>query len=241
MTPSSDSSQYTQKVLILFGPPGSGKGTQASLLSEKLNFYYLETSKLLEERFREAKKGEYAEVEGKKYYLFKEKQIWGSGVLNSPPFVTSVVKEEVREIHGLRKNLLLAGSPRTLYEAKELMPLLSKLYGKKNIKIIMIRLEEKETIKRNSQRRICELMRHPILATKETASLTRCPLDGSKLQRRKGLDDIKNITVRLSQYRERTFPMQEYFESQGFKVGVVNGGKSVAEVFASLLQAISRK
>ena len=44
-----------KKVIILFGPPGAGKGTQAELLSEKLNLYYFETSKVLEEKFSEAK------------------------------------------------------------------------------------------------------------------------------------------------------------------------------------------
>ena len=77
MTPSSDTdSDSARQVVILFGPPGSGKGTQAGLLSDKLNFYYLETSKLLEERFRLAKKGEYVAVEGKKYFLHKEKKSW---------------------------------------------------------------------------------------------------------------------------------------------------------------------
>lgn len=240
MTPSNDTDSHSmQQVVILFGPPGSGKGTQASLLSDKLNFYYLETSKLLEERFREAKKEEYVEAAGKKYYLSKEKEIWALGILNSPPFVTVVVKNAIKELHHLKKSLLLAGSPRTVYEAKMVMPQLLRLYKKANIKIVMLELKEEETIKRNSQRRICELIRHPILATKETMPLTKCPLDGSRLVRRKGLDDPKNIRTRLEQYAKRTFPMLEYFESAGFKVHKVNGGRSVADVFSSILKAIS--
>ena len=82
-------------------------------------------------------------------------------------------------------------------------------------------------------------MRHPILSTKETASLTICPLDGSKLVRREGLDDPENIRTRLQQYAERTFPMLEYFESQGFKVQKVDAGRSVAEVYESIMKAIT--
>ena len=240
MTLSSDTDGHSmQQVVILFGPPGSGKGTQASLLSDKLNLYYLETSKLLEERYRLAKKGEFVEADGKKFFMEKEKVLWRSGFLNSPPFVTRVIKEAVRELHKLKKSVLLAGSPRTLYEAKAELPLLQRLYGKKGIKIVMLELEEKETVRRNSQRRICELIRHPILATEETKGLTKCPLDGSKLVRRKGLDDSKNTATRLKEYAERTLPMLEYFESQGFKVHKVNAGRPVVNVYASILKAIA--
>jgi len=240
MTPSNESDGHSmQRAVILFGPPGSGKGTQGSLIAEKLNFYYLETSKLLEERFRDAKKGDYVEAEGKRYSFLKEKELWASGVLNSPPFVTVIAQVAVKELHRAKKSLLLSGSPRTVYEAKVLTPLLRRLYGKENIRIVMLELKEKETIKRNSQRRICELMRHPILSTKETASLTICPLDGSKLVRREGLDDPENIRTRLQQYAERTFPMLEYFESQGFKVQKVDAGRSVAEVYESIMKAIT--
>lgn len=240
MTPSNEPDDHSmQQVVILFGPPGSGKGTQASLLSDQLNFYYLETSKLLEERFRDAKKGEYVEINGKKYYMAKEKQIWESGVLNSPPFVTIVVKNAIQELHKLKKNLLLAGSPRTVYEAKVIIPLLQRLYNKEMIKIIMLELKEEETIRRNSQRRICELIRHPILTSREAEKITKCPLDGSKLMRRVGLDDPKSIKTRLQQYAERTFPMLEYFEADGFKVHKVDAGRSVADVFSSILKIVS--
>ncbi len=210
------------------------------MLSEKLKLYYFETSKLLEDRFQKAKKGGFVAADGKKYYLADEQKIWKQGVLNSPPFVTKVVAEEIQRVHRLRENLLLAGSPRTLYEAKALIPLLKELYGKNNITIIFLKLQEKETIRRNSQRRICELMRHPILATKETAKLKKCPLDGSKLVRRKGLDDKNVIIIRLKEYMRRTFPMKRYFREQGFRVHAVDGGKSVAEVFASVLKIVKK-
>ena len=136
------------------------------------------------------------------------------------------------------KNLILAGSPRTLYEGKELMPLLRDLYGKKNIKIILIEISPEATIWRNSHRRLCELMRHPILYNKETEKLQNCPLDGSKLVRRKGLDDPETIKIRLKEYNERTFPLLEYFGEQGFNVTKIKGEQSVAEVFEDIMEAI---
>ena len=234
-------SKSKKLVVILMGPPGAGKGTQGELLAEKLNLYYFETSKIIEEAFNKAEKGEFVKIEGKKYFFEKEKKLWQEGILCSPPFVTYLVTEKIKKLFKMNENLILSGSPRTLYEADRVMPLLEKLYGKKNIKIILIEVSSRESIFRNSHRRICELMRHPILYTKETANLKRCPLDGSKLIKRKGLDDPETIKVRLKEYKERTFPLIEYFKKRGLRVKKVNGKGSVAEVFERILKALSLK
>jgi adenylate kinase len=227
------------KVIIIMGPPGSGKGTQAELLAERLNLYYLETSKILEEKFRLTEENKFIKVEGEKYFFKKEKKLWETGILCSPPFVTYLIKEKIKKLFAEGKNLVLAGSPRTLYEGERVIPLLKKLYGVKNIKIILLEISPKETLKRNSRRRICELMRHPILATKvQFLKLTYCPLDGSKLLKRKGLDDPESIKVRLREYRERTLPLIAYFRKEGLKTVKINGSPPPAIVFKNILKAI---
>lgn len=227
-----------QKIIILLGPPGSGKGTQAGLLADKFDFYYLETSKIIEANIMGAKKGEYTVVDGKKYYFSDEKKTWQTGGLVSPPLVHFWVQNKIKDIIKEKKGLILAGSPRTLLEGKRLMPLLENLYGRDNVKIIELKLSPEQSIWRNSHRRICELMRHPILWTKETAKLTHCPLDGSKLMKRKGLDDPETIKVRLKEYKERTLPLIKYLKEQGFKIRKVNGEQSVADVHKNILKTI---
>lgn len=231
-------SKSKKLIIILLGPPGSGKGTQAGLLAEKLGLYYFETSKILEEAFNKSKKGGFIKISGKKYFFSQEKNLWKKGILCTPPFVSYLVKKEIKKLYDKGENLLFAGSPRTLFEGEEIMPLLEKLYGKKNIKIILIQVSAEESIFRNSHRRICELMRHPILYSKETSKLKMCPLDGSRLIRRKGLDNPKTIKVRLKQYKERTFPLVEYFRERGLKVKQVKGEGSVAKVFERILRAL---
>lgn len=233
-----------KQVIILFGPPGAGKGTQAELLADKLSLYYFETSKILEQKFREAEnfsgnsKERFIKVGGEKFDILNERKIWKKGVLCSPPFVAYLVKEKIKELFESDENLVLAGSPRTLYEGKRIVPFLKKLYGTKNIKIILIEVSAQETIFRNSHRRICELMRHPTLYNKETIKLTMCPLDGSKLMKRKGLDDPETIKVRLKEYKERTLPLIDYFKKQEIKVKKIKGKQSVAGVFRDILKAI---
>lgn len=221
------------------GPPGSGKGTQAELLDEKIGSYYLETSKIIEANVMDAKRGEYAKVGGKKYYFLDEKKLWETGILCSPPFVSFLVKQKIKELAKEGRSILMAGSPRTLPEGKDQIPYLKKLFGAKNIKVVLIEISPQETILRNSRRRICKLVRHSILSTeKQFLALTNCPIDGSELVKRKGLDDIETIKVRLGEYKERTYPLVQYFKEEGLSVRKVNGEQSVEEVHEDILKAI---
>lgn len=227
-----------KRVIILFGPPGAGKGTQSELLSDKIGLYLFETSGIIEKKISEAEEGSFIEVDGEKYYFDKERELWKAGKLWDPPFVVYFVKEKIKELSAGRKNIIFSGSPRTIYEVERVMPVLEDLYGKENIKIILIEIKPEETIFRNSHRKICELMRHPILFNDETKNLTICPLDGSKLVIREGLDDPESIKVRLKEYTERTLPMVEYFEKNNFKVHRINGEQSVVNVHKDILDAV---
>jgi adenylate kinase len=236
---SSKDSDY--KVIIIMGPPGSGKGSQATLLADKLDFYYFETSRILEENFKNAKSKDFIKIKGKKYFLTKERDLWKTGFLLSPPLVTHLLKEKIIKLYRDGRGIILAGSPRTLYEGKEEIPLLKKLYGEKRIKIIFLDIPPEETIFRNSRRKICELMRHPILYSKETEKLSFCPLDGSRLVRREGLDDPETIKTRLIEYKEKTLPLLDYFKSQNLKITRINGSPPPDQVFKKILKVLKIK
>lgn len=227
-----------RKLIILFGQPGAGKGTQAELLSDRLGLYHFETSKILEASFKKVSGEErFVNVGEEKYDMIEEKKKWDEGDLNSPPFVVYLVKKKIKELFDSGENLVLSGSPRTLFEGKEISPFLKELYDLENIKVFFIKISDKETIFRNSHRRICELMRHPVLYHQETEKLTICPLDGSKLIKRE-LDDPKSIKIRLEKYKERTSPVLEYLKKEGIEVKEINGEQSVADVFNDILREL---
>ena len=228
--------QISKPIIILLGPPGSGKGTQAILLAERFDLYHLETSNVIENKIMNAKKGEFVKVGDKKYFFEEEKKLWKNGILCSPPFVSHLIKEKIQDLAREEKGIVFSGSPRTLYEGEVIIPVLKKLYSAKNIKIFEILLSAEESIFRNSHRRICELMRHPILWTKETEKLKHCPLDGSKLLKREGLDDPETIKIRLKEYQERTFPLVDFFKKQKLTVKKINGEQVVGDVFKEILK-----
>ena len=233
-----------KQIIILFGPPGAGKGTQSELLSDKMGLYNFETSKILEKNFWEAEnlpensEERFVKIDGEKFDILNEKENWKNGKLCSPPYVAYIVINEIKKLSKEENNLILSGSPRTIYEVEKIAPVLEELYGKENIKIILIEIKPEETIFRNSHRKICELMRHSILFNDETENLTICPLDGSKLVKREGLDDPETIKVRLKEYTERTYPIFDYFEKNGFKIEKVNGEQPIADVFKDILNFV---
>ena len=227
-----------KKIIILLGPPGSGKGTQATLLAEKLDLYYFETSNIIEMAVHSHRAEEHVEVDGQKYTFGHEKELWGKGILCSPPFVVFLVEKKINELFQSGKGIVFAGSPRTMHEGEKVIPQIEALYGPKNIKIILLELSPEQTIFRNSNRKICELMRHPVLYTEETRNLKSCPLDGSKLLKRTGLDDPETIKVRIKEYEERTLPLVGFFEKAGLGVKKVNGEQSVEGVHKDILEAL---
>lgn len=222
-------------IIILLGPPSSGKGTQAQLLADKTNFYHLETSKIIIANLEGITKDDFVLVEGEKYFLFKEKKMREKGVLMSPPLITYWIKEKVKELAKDKKGIIFSGSPRTLHEGEKVIPFLKKLYGEKNILVLIVEVSEKEIIHRATHRKTCSLMRHPILYTEETANLRRCPIDNSPLVVRKD-DTPEAVRTRLKEYQDRTTPLVRYFRKQNLRIKKINGEKSVEEVFDNILR-----
>lgn len=223
-----------KKIIILLGPPGSGKGTQGQLLSEKYGLYFFETSKLIEDIF--LSDTEFLETPEGKFYIKDEKELRSSGKLCSPPFVFKLIKDHVKKLHDLGTFILFSGSPRTEYEAQRLVPFLCELYGKDNITLFALKMDPQDSIYRNSNRRICELMRHSILYNQDTKDLQTCPIDGSKLIKRDGVgDDPETIKIRLEEYSQRTEPIIEYIKNQGIKTFQIDAARSPSQVFEEIV------
>ncbi|KKR02351.1 MAG: Adenylate kinase [Candidatus Yanofskybacteria bacterium GW2011_GWA1_39_13] len=216
-------------VIVLVGPPGAGKGTQADLLAEDFGFLHFETSKIIEGKFNNAGAGD---VEmANQYEMFK------SGKLNDPKLVRAWVVEEIEKIGKEKKSIVFSSSPRTIFEAEGEMPLLESLYGKENIFAVNIEVSEEESMKRNSNRRICKANRHPIPNFPEFVGIETCPKDGSEIVTRV-LDNPETIKVRYATYLEETKPVLDFLEERGYKIIGINGDQPINAVHDDIMNEL---
>ncbi|MBL8005938.1 MAG: adenylate kinase [Ignavibacteria bacterium] len=120
--------------LIIYGPPGVGKGTQAALIAEKLNIEHISTGEILRKAITDG-----TDL-GK-----KAKEIMDKGNLVSDEIMNGIVKECLSNT--LKTGFILDGYPRTLKQAVELSKIFDEL-GYKNIKVINLNADVKEITKR---------------------------------------------------------------------------------------------
>ncbi len=196
--------------IIFLGRPGSGKDTQAELLVKKFKLVHLVSSKLIEKILKSGEKE--VELEEKIYNIEKERRLQKSGFLNTPEFVSALIKAKVKSLAGRGKGIIMSGSPRTLTELKKELPLLDKLYGK-NICFFNIVIGPKEVYIRNLKRKRKDL---PELDTK------------------------KIIKKRLTVFNRETAPVIKYLKSKKI-INDINGEQKIMEIHQDILKILLPK
>jgi adenylate kinase len=216
--------------LILLGPPGSGKGTQGESLQDDLRLPYYATGDILRTAIKEG-----TEIGA------KAKEYMDRGDLVPDDVIIGVIAERVQgEEAG--DGFILDGFPRTVPQAEALEDEIEKL-GRKMTAAILIEVPEEEIVRRLSGRRTCEQGGHVFHVDFNPPKQEGvCDVDGSKLIVR---DDDKPEVVqqRLSQYREKTEPLIDYYEDLGIlqKVDGTEAPENVAEQIRGLLATLKRE
>ena len=216
-------------VVMLIGPPGSGKGTQAEFLAEKFGLVHLESSQVIEDKFKNAAVGDKV--------IAHEKEAWVAGELTNPELVRAWMLEKIKELHSKGLGIVLSGSPRTMFEAEGEMPVFEELYGKENVKPIHLNLSKEESVKRNSGRRICQANRHTIPDFPIFKNITTCPKDGSPLLKRE-LDTPETIGIRYEVYLRRTQPILSFLQESEYSVIEIEGEQDIDKVFKDILEGL---
>jgi adenylate kinase len=141
----------TKKAIIIYGPPGSGKGTQADLLAKNVGFTHFDTGKFVEKLVHDPALQDDPSIQ-------LERKNFETGKLMTPAFVLEKVSGAAKKIAVAGEGLIFSGSPRTLYEAfgdvntEGLVSILEGLYGKENIHVFLINVKSETSIARNSAR-----------------------------------------------------------------------------------------
>ncbi len=134
------------KIIFLVGPPASGKDTQGKLLAKKLKGKFVATSDLLRNFFNQTKK-RYLKIQNKIYDLKKEKEKLEKGFLVDASLVSYIVLERIKKALAKKETLVISGSPRRIFEAKQEFYFLRK-YLQENFIFIHLDISQKEIYKR---------------------------------------------------------------------------------------------
>ncbi len=206
--------------IILLGPPGAGKGTQATVLSREYKIPHISTGDIL----REAVKAELPL--GLKARSYMEK-----GELVPDEIVTGIVVERLKKDDS-RKGFILDGFPRTLQQAKDLEKALSKERAKIDA-VLYFETSPKVAIERLSGRRVCTKCGFNFhvknIPPKREGICDHC---GGKLIQRPD-DKEETVLHRLKVYEEQTKPLIEYYKAIGI-LRRVSGDLDVKSLFKVL-------
>ena len=205
--------------VIFYGPPGSGKGTQAQLLADALHLFHFDSGDYLRRLLNDP---EHKDDESIK----RERELNEAGKLNTPSWVLDMVIRQVNELAQLGESVVFSGSPRTLYEAfgdgerTGLLAFLKEKYGKENVHIFSLKIPDETTMQRNSHRTICSVCKKPLLEAEHAPSV--CPFCGGAVEHR--VDDTTEIIARrIKEYHERTEPIIAESVKQGYNVIELDG------------------
>ena len=206
--------------IILLGAPGAGKGTQAEVISQKLNIPSLSTGNMLREA---QKKGTPLGQQAKSYME--------SGQLVPDELVIGIIKERMAQ-PDCAGGFILDGFPRTVAQAEALDQM-----GIAIDRVIEIDVPDEAIVTRMSGRRVCEgcgASYH--LTHNPPAAEGVCDKCGGKLVTRKD-DDPKTVQQRLETYHRQTQPLVDYYQKAG-KLRTIDGNQPLEEASAAILRAL---
>lgn len=209
--------------LLLFGAPGSGKGTQAERLRDRLSLQHVSTGDLLRDAVaRGTELGK--KVEG----------IMAAGELVSDEIVLELIREAVENVRAddTKKGWILDGYPRTMVQAKELNGLLTDI-GEAIDCVVVLEVDRDAVISRLSSRRSCpECKAVYNVLNKPPAVEGKCDKCGGGLVHRKD-DQPETIANRLDVFQDQTAPILDFYED---KVALhrIDGNMPVDDVTAAI-------
>ncbi len=214
------------KALILFGPPGSGKGTQAKLLRSSLSIPHISTGDMLRERI----------ASGDSLGL-EVKNLMQSGRLVPDEVVNRLVDDRVSQ-PDCSSGFILDGYPRTLQQAKVLD---GTLEGRGYHPVVIhLKVDYTKIIRRIAGRRQCPVCGTLYsLTSNPPRQADTCDRDGASLVIR---DDDRESVIRerLEAYERQTRPVLEYFAASGQAVHEVDGSEgSPDEILARIRGVLS--
>jgi adenylate kinase len=198
----------SQVCLILFGAPGSGKGTQAKLLNQSLGLPHISTGDMLRESVQRGDElGQ------------KVKAILASGALVSDEVVNALVAERIGR-PDCKQGFILDGYPRTVNQAK----IVSQMLNDRGVRVLVVHLkvDYNVIVDRLAVRRQCPVCKTIYGASEAGLPVTACAADGTSVVIRED-DRPEVVRQRLQNYDNQTAPVLAFCHEAGYPTLDVDG------------------
>ena len=211
--------------MILFGPPGAGKGTQAKILVEKLGLPQISTGDLMR-----AERASGSEL-GKRFDDYMSK-----GALVPDELVLELFEQRLKQPDAA-EGAIFDGFPRTIPQAEALDATLARL-GRKVDHVIALEVDVEQIVERITGRRVC-LSGHTFHVRYSPPPPSGvCPECGEKIVQRND-DTEEKVRTRNSAYEQQTFPILAHYEPSGV-VDRVDGTGEIEEITGRILAALGK-
>ena len=210
--------------LLIMGPPGAGKGSQAALIKEHFNIAHISTGNM----FREA-------IAAKTEVGILAKSYIDRGELVPDEVTNDLVKERLRE-DDVKNGFLLDGFPRTIAQAKAFAEYLERS-GNKIDKVINLVVDDAVLISRITGRRVCiDCGATYHIETNKPKQEGICDVCGGSLIQRED-DTVETVTTRVKVYYEKTRPLLDYYRANGQLVDIEGFGK-IEDIFKEIQKTL---
>jgi adenylate kinase len=213
--------------IILLGPPGAGKGTQAARLEQERGMRQLSTGDMLR-----------AAVKAGSDMGLKAKAVMEAGQLVSDEIVTGLIAEQL-DSPATAKGAIFDGYPRTLVQAESLAALLASRHKMLHA-VIELSVDENALVDRITGRFSCSSCGAPYHDRHNRPKVDGvCDICGGREFKRRPDDNEETVRARMVEYRAKTAPILPYYEAKGL-LRRVDGMADVANVTAAIEAILAR-
>jgi adenylate kinase len=211
--------------IILLGPPGSGKGTQAKMIADKYKVKHISTGDILRENVRG---GTPLGKEAKKYM--------DAGQLVPDQVLIDIIKDRLAK-PDVKGGWMLDGYPRTIPQAEALEKILPSLGQKMNV-VLNVDVPDKELVGRLSGRRMCKCGASYHVQFNPPKKDGICDTCGGELYHRDD-DKAEAIMKRLDAYHKQTQPLIDYYAKKGV-IANINGMGDIKAIFGEITKVLDK-